>query len=139
MQTRRHALAILSLAATALLTRWSTPGVSAACALTPNQVFGTCDFSGQVLPGVDVSGSNFGRSRWVGTDLSGANLSGSRLGSADFTGADLSGANLSNVQGGSANFTDATLLGANTSGWRPANAVFCHTIMPNGDVNDTGC
>jgi hypothetical protein len=80
-----------------------------------------CDFSGstQFFEG-DFSGSQF----------SGANFTGAQMAGANFQGADLGGACLVG-----ANLLDAAI----DSSTNLKDAMFCHTVMPDGSRNDRDC
>jgi len=80
-----------------------------------------CDFSESVaFFERDVQGANFHQ----------ANFSGAQLARADLRGADLGDACLVG-----ANLLDAIIDDTTTM----EGAVFCHTLMPDGSINDDGC
>jgi len=82
---------------------------------------GQCDLGGSTaFQGLNCTGCNVSRANLNGVNARGANftranLSGSCLIDADFTGA---------------------IFASNTNLY---NATFCHTIMPDGSVNNSGC
>jgi hypothetical protein len=86
-------------------------------------------------PGQDSSGCDFSQStqffqgNFQGADLSSANFTEAQMAEANFQGADLGGSCL----------VGANLLGANLDGADLDGAVFCHTLMPDGSFNDSGC
>ena len=86
--------------------------------------------------GKNTSGCDFSHSTlFKNKDVRGANLSNSNFFAADLEGADFRGANLS----GSC-FVAASLLNAKLgSSVNLGNAVFCHTLMPDGSFNMSGC
>jgi Pentapeptide repeats (8 copies)/RTX calcium-binding nonapeptide repeat (4 copies) len=99
----------------------------------------TCWRAGACIPS---TGSNVSRCDLAGStafknlnctrcNVSGANLRGVNLSGADLTRANLSGSCLVD-----ANLTGATINPTNTNIY---NAVLCRTIMPNGDINNSGC
>lgn len=73
---------------------------------------------------IDFSKANFAYSNFSGT-----NFMYSTFERADFTGCDLS----------NANFSRTTLKGANLSGADTTGTVWCRTIMPDGQMNNSGC
>jgi DNA-binding beta-propeller fold protein YncE len=86
-------------------------------------------------PGANLSRCDFGRTAALaGSACNGCNLTG-----ANFRGADISGANLGGANLGRACLVDADLTGANLGGARLGGAIFCHTRMPDGTLNDSGC
>lgn len=86
--------------------------------------------------GRNTSGCDFSNStHFKNKDVRGANLSNSNFFAADLEGADFRGANLS----GSC-FVAASLLNAKMgSSVNLGNAIFCHTLMPDGSFNMSGC
>ena len=94
---------------------------SGACILKKGANVSQCNLAGYTAPtGLDCTGCNVSRANLRGANLKGvkfskANLSGACLVDADFTGA---------------TFANNTNL---------ANAIFCNTKMPNGNINDSGC
>jgi hypothetical protein len=87
-------------------------------------------------PGQDNSGCDFrGSTQFHQRDVRGADLSGANL-----TGAQLSEANLQGVDLGGACLVGANLLAATIdSSTNVKDAIFCHTLMPDGSVNDHDC
>ena len=87
------------------------------------------DFSRALLVGANLVGANLREAI-----LSEANLEGANLTQAKMYGANLYRSNLRNVKLLSANLTGANLTDAKLDG-----AIFCHTIMPDGKENNSGC
>ena len=58
---------------------------------------------------------------------------------ANFTDAKLINAALTAGVVGVANFTGADLTGSNLRGVNRSRAIFCHTIMPDGDEENRDC
>lgn len=85
-------------------------------------------------PGANLKKCDFGGQTIENLDLSGSNLKGANLANADASGSNFSNANLDGACLVEADFSGGSLAGANTSG-----AIFCRTIMPNGSINNTGC
>jgi hypothetical protein len=80
-----------------------------------------CDFSGSdVFRDVDAHGAILSDTNFTGADASGANFRGAVLNGACFVDATLDGAIIDN----------STVLD---------DAIFCHTVMPDGSLNNTGC
>jgi hypothetical protein len=71
--------------------------------------------------------------------LNGADLSGADLRGANLHGGVLHGAVLHNAKLDGANLTGAVLFGADLSGASPAGAKLCHTVMPDGHEENSGC
>ena len=90
------------------------------------------DYSGALLTGVDLSGSNLLGAFFEDADLSGANLQGSNLMTADFTNADLHNANLQGSNLSGADFRHANLTGAQLQGANLNSAVWSDTECPDG-------
>jgi hypothetical protein len=83
-----------------------------------------CDFSGQDLVGFDFGGSVLHGASFVGANLCGAN----------FGGTGLVGANFSN-----ANLRKANFFGSSAGEAISDGALFCGTILPEGDVENFHC
>jgi hypothetical protein len=80
-----------------------------------------CDFAHSTLfTHKDVRGANLSNSNFFAADLRGADFRGANLSGSCFVGADLTGAKL----GSSVNLHDA---------------IFCHTTMPDGRIDNSGC
>lgn len=105
----------------------------------PGKVYAGCVYDGQDLSGANFSSSGLQRTSWVDATLVDINFSGAVAERANFTGADLTSATMAGGNFARANFTDADLTGADTAGAGFGNAIFCHTIMPNGSINDRNC
>jgi hypothetical protein len=91
------------------------------CVPGPGRDNAGCDFSfSTVFRDRDASGSQLGKSNFRGADLRGANLQGADLGGACLVGADLEGAKL----GASVDLD---------------GAIFCNTVMPDGNIDNSGC
>ena len=88
---------------------------------------GTC--GGCSLAGADLRGADLAHAVLRDADLRGADLTGANLLEADLTGADLTGANLAGTD-----LTGAILTGAIVSKEALAEAVFCYTTLPNGQL-----
>ena len=88
------------------------------------------DFRQANLQGVSLRFSNLNRGKFNQANLSGANLSYSLLRLADLRGANLSYANLTDTDLSAAMLDETTNLN---------HASFCHTIMPNSQINDQDC
>ena len=93
------------------------------------QNFDPVDLSNANLRNADLSGVSMFQGSLEGADLTGADLTGAQLRSASLKDASLQDANLTD-----ANLTFADVRGANFDG-----AIFCNTIMPKGETNDTDC
>ena len=91
------------------------------------------NWQGVNLAGADLRLATLG-GKLQGANLQAANLLGARLGGAKLQGANLRGANLRGANLRGANLTGADLTGANLSG-----ASICHTIMPDGSTDTSGC
>jgi hypothetical protein len=83
--------------------------------------------SGATLSGISFRGARLWRAKLDGANLSNANFNNSGDQRTDIFGVDFSNANLN---GATLDFND--VLYANY-------AIFCHTTMPNGAVNDDDC
>jgi uncharacterized protein YjbI with pentapeptide repeats len=129
--------------------------------LTGAHLAGASFFSGM------LHGANFTNADLIGAnldaaDLTNANLTGAKLNNATISAigcggnpaapvTDLAGANLTNADLTGACISRANLAGANLTGANLAirgnfnmiafseDTVFCHTTMPGGTVNNTGC
>ena len=75
----------------------------------------------------------------TGADLAGANLGGSNLYRAELVGVNLSGAFLTRANLAFVNFENADLTGADLTGANQAQAIFCKTIMPGGEIRNPNC
>lgn len=98
----------------------------------------SCWRAGACIPkkGANVSQCNLaGYSAPESLDCTGCNLSRANLKGADLTGVNFTKANLSGACLVNADFTGATFA-KNTN---LANAIFCNTTMPNGDIDNSGC
>jgi len=98
----------------------------------------TCYPGTQCSPGrgKNNSGCDFSNSTtFIEQDVRGSNLSNANFTDTDAWGADFRGANLSG-----ACFVNATLLDAKLgNSVNLDKAIFCHTIMPDGSIDDSGC
>ena len=72
-------------------------------------------------------------------DLSAAKLPDIDLSYADLRGADLSQANLRNADLRKTDLREASLRDANLSYAILRGAIFCNTILPNGEISDKDC
>jgi uncharacterized protein YjbI with pentapeptide repeats len=68
-------------------------------------------------------------------DLTAADLSKEN----NLTGVNLRNANLTEANLSNANLTNANLTGIISSNTKMDNAIFCHTIMIDGEENNSGC
>jgi hypothetical protein len=84
-------------------------------------------------------GKNLGRCCFVDEDLSGRKLRGANLGQANLTGADLRNADLRGANLDQTCLVDTDLRDARLGGANLGTAIFCHTIMPDGSRNISGC
>ncbi|MGH9208590.1 MAG: pentapeptide repeat-containing protein [Acidimicrobiales bacterium] len=112
------------------------PGQSASCAgahLAGAHLAGT-NLAGRNLKRADLSGADL-----VSTNLSGDDLSGADLKGADLKGADLNGADLKEADLDGANLTAANLDHAQLRNARLSGATLCHTVMPDGHMDNAGC
>src|SRR5690606_7990923 len=87
-------------------------------------------------PGHDNAGCDFSASvAFFQRDLEGANVR-----NANFAGAEMAGANLQGADLSGACLVEANLLNATIDGTTKLDgAIFCHTVMPDGSINDDGC
>jgi hypothetical protein len=91
-----------------------------------------------------LSRTNLYHANLSDASLDGANLTQAHLSHGDLTNASLAHANLSHASVRGANLSHTNLLRANLSDADLRNADltdarFCHTTMPNGHVNNSGC
>jgi uncharacterized protein YjbI with pentapeptide repeats len=132
--------------------------------LQPGQDFGDCDFSDANLRGKNLKGSLFKNVDLTDADLCGADLESSsfadtklidanltdvNLDSTSHSKGDFSGANLTNVTFRVATFSKVDFSGADLTGvdftgatfadTDFAGAIFCRTIQPNGNVDNSDC
>jgi hypothetical protein len=89
--------------------------------------------------GADLKGCDLVGRDLAGADLRSADLAGACLQNADLTGAELRSADLEGADVRGANFTDANLDRADIRGWRSDDAIFCRTIMPDGEIHTANC
>jgi hypothetical protein len=90
----------------------------------------------QLGPGNDNSGCDFTESvRFFALDVQGANLSQANLTEAQLAGADLRGVDLSGACLVGANLLNATIDDETNFD----DAILCRTLMPNGEIDDSGC
>ena len=75
----------------------------------------------------------------TGADLARANLGGTNLYRAELVGVNLSGAFLTRANLAFANFENADLTGADLTGANLTQAIFCKTIMPDGEIRNPNC
>jgi Pentapeptide repeats (8 copies) len=86
---------------------------------------------GTNTPGCDFSNSTaFFEGDFRGANLSKSNFTGAQMARADFRGANLSGACLVNANLQGAKLDNSVNLD---------KAIFCHTLMPNGEFDDRDC
>lgn len=83
-----------------------------------------CNLSYANLSGLDLSGADLAGAYMSGARLNNTLLRGARLDRADLTRADL---------------TCADFTGASMADLRAVSAKWCHTVMPDGAVNDSRC
>lgn len=84
-------------------------------------------------------GANLESATFHQSDLDGANFSDANLTGASFGSSSLKGANFSNANLSGASFGGADLEGSDMTETDTSSTIFCNTIMPNGDVNNSGC
>jgi uncharacterized protein YjbI with pentapeptide repeats len=105
----------------------------AATTVSPVQAFDAEDLenvrSGQDCRDCDLSGANLQGFNLTGLDLTGSDLFGARLSSANLGGVNLLGADLRR----------ADLFNANTNGTIFRGALFCQTVMPDGNLRNDNC
>lgn len=94
--------------------------------------------------GANLSRANLSQANLSHADLRAANLSNGDLRAANLSHADLRAANLRYVDLREANLRNAdlgyaNLTGANLSGAELTGTSFCHTTMPDGNTNNSGC
>jgi hypothetical protein len=136
-------VAVTTLLASALLGSRSSAGLAAArrkakAKATPQGADACYPGGTTCIPGKgrNTSGCDFAFSTlFRNRDVRGANLSHSSFAGADLRGADFRGANLSGGCFASANLTGARLGSSVNLG----GAIFCNTIMPDGQRDDSGC
>ena len=93
-----------------------------------NLTFSGADFTDANLKNASFAGANVSEGIFEGADLTGADFTDARLHSATLKGAIIEGTDFTR-----ANLTFASLR--RTEG----DAIYCNTIMPNGDTNDEDC
>lgn len=99
---------------------------------------------GGQCPGCDLWGVNLENAQLPSANLRGANLKDSdlrraNLTNADFVGSDLSDSDLRGTVFLNADLSNANLKGAHTLGTKFNGAILCNTIMPDGQVEFSGC
>ena len=87
-----------------------------------------------ILTGADLTNANLALLVLERVDLSGAILTG-----ADLSLTYLKDANLSEADLTDANLTDANLIDANATNANFEGAILCGTIMPGGQLENSGC
>ncbi len=85
--------------------------------------------TGAKFDSADLTRADLGGALLADVSLEGANLEGANLNGADLSGAALRGANLK----------DAKLLGTKVSASELERAILCNTLMPNGQIEFSGC
>ena len=101
------------------------------------QDFENCDLSGTQVESCD--GCDFRRADLGGTDFNEGSYQGASFRASNLRGADLSFTDVSGVSFRDACLTGANFFGANTDGAHFGGAIFCGTIGPDGDINNSGC
>ena len=96
--------------------------------------FQIADLANANLNGLTFLQSNFFAANLKGATLVNSTLAGSNLEEVNLVGADLTGANLAQANMTDANLSEAIVIDTNFEG-----AIFCHTIMPGGAEDNTGC
>ena len=86
----------------------------------------------------DLRQANLSEENLEGANLEGANLSRANLTDADLSGANLIGADLRRADIFDSDLTDANLKGAKLS-FGDLGALVCHTVMPDGKEDNSGC
>jgi len=99
---------------------------------------------GGQCPGCDLWGINLEGAELPNANLSGANLKDSDLRNANLKDSDLRNANLSDsdLRGAvflNADLSNANLSGAHIHGTEFQGAILCNTVMPEGQVEFSGC
>ncbi|WP_416212598.1 pentapeptide repeat-containing protein [Nostoc sp. ChiQUE01b] len=94
------------------------------------------DLSNANLRGANLRQADLGVAYLINVDLRDANLTGARLEYCNLTGADLRDANLMGANLSQANLTDTNLMGTNLRGINREEILFCHTIMPDGSIEN---
>jgi hypothetical protein len=96
--------------------------------------FETADLASANLNGLTFLQSNFFAANLKGATLVNSTLARSNLEDVNLVGADLTGANLAGANMTDANLSEAILIDTNFEG-----AILCHTMMPGGTEDNTGC
>ncbi len=92
------------------------------------------DMTNAILTGADLTNANLALMVLRRVDLTGAILTGADLTKAYLKDADLTGADLTNV-----NLKDSILTDANLTNAKLGGAILCGTIMPDGQLDNSGC
>ena len=113
-------------------------------AIGPGADLSSCDMPNARLQGANLVGANLSNARLVKGSLRGAilekaNMTGLILDLGDLSQANLRHAILVNARLGNVYFVDADLTGANLEGSDRFAARYCHTIMPDGTINNRDC
>ena len=101
------------------------------------QDFEDCNFAGESLG--DCNGCDFRDADLGGADLSEGSYQGASFREANLRGANLEEADVSGASFRDACLVDANLFGANIDGAHFGGAIFCNTIGPQGQINNSGC
>jgi hypothetical protein len=112
----------------------TTAEVINGCVIQPNTDCLYLNLNGADLAGADLGGSDF-----TEADLTRANLAGANLLAVEFYGAVIPYANLSGANFSRADLTGASLFKSVVTGANFTDATFCHTTMPDGSINNSGC
>ena len=98
-----------------------------------------CDLERANLSGIELIGANLSYANLSGADLSGASLTWVDLSFADLILAIMSKAKLYRTNLRDANLFRANLSKANMSKSNLSGAVLCHTLIPDGKEDNSGC
>jgi len=99
-----------------------------------------CDLSGADLRWANVYAAELGGApNLVDAVLDGANLSNANLYGGNLEGASLKNANLAGANMSWGSLIGADLSNADITDTKMTGAIFCNTVMPDGEKLSTGC
>ena len=104
------------------------------CVIQPDTSCNGFDMRGADLEGADLHGSDLSNSVLSGANLHAADLRDTAMVYTDLTNADLSDSSLARADLAYANLRDADISGADQ-----LDVTYCHTTMPWGAENNSGC
>ena len=107
--------------------------------VTSGGSYAGCYYGYTDMSNMSLSNANFTDVQFPYATLTNTSFNGSNLSYAQFGYANLNDANLSNADLTGAYMYGANLSGANMTGATLTNIQYCHTVMPNGTVNNTNC